>query len=204
MLYPVSLILYPLNFVHKHYISAGIPIRYGAPEPWKAKAVAIGRTKPSRAPKLDDKKRKKNDGRPPDTIKDLLLNTATKKATKSTQKITKAPKLGPAAYQWSTNSCWLDASLQVLYIIVTKHYNEFNGIFQHLKEDCGLRALYEAVNARVDLDLDDENVYDTLMSQRDQLRIFLHKKAVIEELDRPESAVVSRNKSRMYKRSFFH
>lgn len=66
MQYPVSLSFNPPNFVHKRYILAGIPIRYGAPELWKAKAVAIGRTKPSRAPKPDEKKHKKNDGRPPD------------------------------------------------------------------------------------------------------------------------------------------
>jgi hypothetical protein len=115
------------------------------------------------------------------------------------------PKLGPAAYRWSENSCWLDASLQVLYIIFTKQYDEFNGVFQHLKQDCGLGALYETVNARVELDLEEEDVSDTLMSQRDQLRIFLKKKNVIEELDRPESAVVSRNKSCcMYKHSYIY
>jgi hypothetical protein len=43
----------------------GSKIRYGQAEPWKVTAAHIGRTKPSRAPQPDEKKRKKNDGRPP-------------------------------------------------------------------------------------------------------------------------------------------
>jgi hypothetical protein len=40
----------------------GVPIRYGQPEPWKVISQQIGRTKPSRAPNPEDKRRKKNDG----------------------------------------------------------------------------------------------------------------------------------------------
>lgn len=50
----------------------GIPIRYRRPEAWKVTAAEIGRTKPTRAAKPGEKKRKKNDGRPPDTIKELF------------------------------------------------------------------------------------------------------------------------------------
>src|SRR4051812_44539439 len=50
----------------------GAPIRYGQAEPWKKVANAIGRTKPTRAPEKQRSKRYTNDGRPPDTLKELL------------------------------------------------------------------------------------------------------------------------------------
>ena len=50
----------------------GIPIRYRWPEAWKVTAAEIGRTKPTCVAKPGEKKRKKNDGRPPDTIKELF------------------------------------------------------------------------------------------------------------------------------------
>ncbi|KIK04782.1 hypothetical protein K443DRAFT_4324 [Laccaria amethystina LaAM-08-1] len=53
-------------------VNKGIPIRYRQPEAWKVIAAEIGRTKPTCAEKPNEKKRKKNDGRPPDTIKELL------------------------------------------------------------------------------------------------------------------------------------
>jgi hypothetical protein len=63
----------PSLFLRKtNYFSEGIPIRYRRPEAWKVIAAEIGRTKPTRAEKPNEKKRKKNDGRPPDTIKELL------------------------------------------------------------------------------------------------------------------------------------
>jgi hypothetical protein len=63
----------PSLFLRKtNYFSEGIPIRYRRPEAWKVIAAEIGRTKPTCAEKPNEKKRKKNDGRPPDTIKELL------------------------------------------------------------------------------------------------------------------------------------
>jgi hypothetical protein len=60
----------------------GKPIRYGKAEPWKIVKENIGRTKPTRSGKPADKKRKKNDGRPPDTNKELLgANTKQKQLT---------------------------------------------------------------------------------------------------------------------------
>lgn len=66
--------------LHKNIYDAsseGIPIRYGAPESWKKVAARIGRTKPSR----DGRKgKKKNDGRPPDTVKELVFSPQKKQA----------------------------------------------------------------------------------------------------------------------------
>ena len=68
----------------------GHPIRYGAPEPWKAIAREIGRTKKSRAPGKRNQRsasRYKNDGRPPDTIKTLLRQRLKKKRGTSRQNL---------------------------------------------------------------------------------------------------------------------
>ncbi|KAI0683221.1 hypothetical protein BC835DRAFT_1296586, partial [Cytidiella melzeri] len=51
-------------------VLVGNPIRYGRPEPWKATKKTIGRTKPSREP--GRQKLFKNDGRPPDTLRELV------------------------------------------------------------------------------------------------------------------------------------
>ena len=170
-------------------------IRYGAAEPWKATAAAIGRTKPTRAPNPEAKKRKKNDGRPPDTIKELLLKapnkapqvTTTKKAA---SKVTMELKFGPPSYRWKANSCWLDASLQVLYIAITKKFDEFDKIFDSLKTDSPLNGLYLAFNERFELDPEENNATTALGLQRDRLRMFLKQNAVIEELDQFDSPVV--------------
>ncbi|PPQ88302.1 hypothetical protein CVT25_012365 [Psilocybe cyanescens] len=88
----------------------GILIRYGAPEPWKGTAGKIGHTKPSRAIDPQEVKRKKNDGRPPDTIKELTKTVKNQKIP-----VIWAPNLGPPSYKWNNNSCWLDSSLELLY-----------------------------------------------------------------------------------------
>ncbi|KIM36003.1 hypothetical protein M413DRAFT_32045 [Hebeloma cylindrosporum] len=147
-------------------VSKGTPIRYGAPEPWKVKAAAIGRTKPSRAPRPEEKKRKKNDGHPPDSVKELLLAPTTKLTVPKPPKpmikeLLTAPKLqvtapklltapikpapappgfqfGPASYPWKDNSCWLDASLEVLYVAIERDFPEFCDTFRSLDPDSKL------------------------------------------------------------------
>jgi len=98
-------------------ILGGVPIRYGQAEPWKVVAAQIGRTKPTRANRLQDKKRKKNDGRPPDTIKELVQV----KVKRETGFV-----LGPASYPWKNNSCWLDTSLELTLITVMRHFLSTN------------------------------------------------------------------------------
>jgi len=61
-------------------ILEGIPIWYQWPEVWKVTAAEICRTKPTCAAKPGEKKQKKNDGQPPDMIKELFkLEKGTKK-----------------------------------------------------------------------------------------------------------------------------
>ena len=184
MWYPVSLSFDPPNFVHKCYILAGIPIRYGAPEPWKAKAAAIGWTKPYHAPKPDEKKCKKNDGCLPDTVNELLTNPTKTSAIPKLPKPTiidllantaksvppppsktapvksapppppkKAPKFefGLPSYLWMDNSCWLDASLEVLYLAIENDFPDFCTLFESLDPDVGLGAFYTAIYDRLSL-----------------------------------------------------
>ena len=205
-------------------ISDGAPIRYGIAEPWKVKAAEIGRTKPTCAPKPDEKKRKKNDGRPPDTVNELLtaptkpqkptikdlLAASAKSAPppppKTSQALVPAPvksgpppppkkspkfEFGPPSYPWMDNSCWLDASLEVLYAAIEDDFPEFCDLFETLDPDVGLGAFYTAIYDRLSLNPAQKDISARLASQRDQLRIFLHEKKLIDHIDQPESAVVS-------------
>ena len=99
-------------------------------------------------------------------------------------------KLGPASYQWKENSCWLDASLQVLYVAITKRFDEFAEIFGSLKQGSPLNSLYQTFNERFQLDPEEKDVTSSLALHRDRLRIFLHEKRIITHLDQPESPVV--------------
>ena len=128
-----------------------------------------------------------------------------KKVAKLTENLPTRPKLGAASYCWNENSCWLDASLQVMYMTVTKWFDDFKAVCQHLKPNCGLKPFYEAINGRVELGLELEgDAFSILMSQRNQLRIFLRKTKIITSLDQPESAVVSLNNFYMCNHSPFN
>jgi hypothetical protein len=154
------------------------------------KAVTHGRTKPSRAPKQEEKRRKKNDGRPPDTVKELLGLPNSRKVNTSNNL-----NLGPPAYPWSSNSCWLDASLQVLYMAVTRDFDEFKTVCEPLDPDIALGALYAIFRDRFDLDFKEKTASTILKLQRDALRVFLRRKNIISSLNNPESAVVSPEQS---------
>ena len=159
------------------------------------KAATLGRTKPSRAPKPEERRRKKNDGRPPDTVKELLGRPRSRKVVEvnSAPITSNKPNLGPPAYPWSGNSCWLDVSLQVLYMAVTRDFNEFRTVCDPLDLDIALGALYAIFRDRFDFDLDfEEKTSSAILNlQRDSLRVFLHGKNIISSLNNPESAVVS-------------
>ncbi|EPQ59388.1 hypothetical protein GLOTRDRAFT_70775 [Gloeophyllum trabeum ATCC 11539] len=102
----------------------GVPIRYGSAEPWKLVASRIGRTKPTRAPEAYERRRYKNDGRPPDTAKELAeTRSKSRKLQKSQIRSDekKAETLERNIYQsypWSNNSCWLDTALELLFNVV--------------------------------------------------------------------------------------
>jgi hypothetical protein len=178
----------------------GIPTRYGEAEPWKVQANKIGRTKPTRAGKPEDRKRNKNDGRPPDTIKDLLLKAKSKKApqdppSKTSEKKKKvsfcAKIVGQAPnYPWNKNSCWLDTSLQLLYVAIQKVPREFTNISEALPKDSALREVLATLLERHALDPQGESMSAILRGQRDNIRKLLKKKKAIKSVTQFESLFV--------------
>jgi hypothetical protein len=125
-------------------------------------------------------------------VKELLGYPRSKKGAKGkiAPKVSKKLDLGLPAYPWSSNSCWLDTSLQVLYMAVTRNFNEFKTVCEPLNPDVALGVLYAIFQDRFDLDFEGDNTSAILESQRDAFRVFLHKKKIINSLNKPESAVV--------------
>ncbi|KAF9533317.1 hypothetical protein CPB83DRAFT_903260 [Crepidotus variabilis] len=161
----------------------GDPTRYGKPEPWKEKKEIYGRTKPSRAPDPATKKRKQNDGRPPDTIKELVKSVPSKKAQKeltalerflkpasSSSSSTTLPSSESLGYPWSNNSCWLDMSLQLIFKAATRNYEEFSSALENLPSDSLLYHLFNSFNLRRALTGKDTVILKKLGKQRNDLR----------------------------------
>lgn len=249
----------------------GIPIRYGQAEKWKTVRKIIGRTKPSRAHDIATKKRKRNDGRAPDTSKEILLSERPNKRHKNTndgrppdtikalrlrktwkqattkksvkrrakKKAESIPSLtsteesssssdsdhtvpyaltessdsdrveddkedervtspsadpsqplacqvfGPQSYAWAQNSCWLDTSMQLLYIALstTGGLDEFSELCQNLPKHSAILVLHEALNSRRDLMrlptiLSAQDVVQQLRFQRQKLRSELQRRRI--------------------------
>lgn len=136
----------------------------------------IGRTKPTRAPGASRQRRTKNDGRPPDTIKELLLGKPTKKQKKEVSKLKHVlqvknlkPKGNPS-YPWQNNSCWLDTSLELLHATVSHNFDEFTYACKPLPPGSPLRFLYDMLQKRQNLDPSMPNISITLADQRNKLR----------------------------------
>jgi hypothetical protein len=201
----VRILLLTVWFIKTFSLLEGIPTHYGEAEPWKVQANKFGRTKPTRAGKPEDQKRKKNDGRPPDTIKDLLLKPKQKKVplglpssrlekkkvsflaaiSTADPKIIQAPN-----YPWNKNSCWLDTSLQLLYIAVQKVPREFSHISEALPKNSTLRTVLATLLERHTLDPQGENISAILRGQRDDIRKLLKQKKAIKSVTQFESLFV--------------
>ena len=188
-----------LNYQFKwpsFHLLRGVPIQYGQAEQWKKVSECIGRTKPSCAPDVAIKKRKKNDGRPPDTAKELLKISPSKKKKKDLAKLEahldapksknpsnmKAPgQVGkemvnqtPAtsrtpSYPWKENSCWLDTSLQLLFVALTHNFSEFSEFAQKVAPASPLRTLHNIFEQRLNPD-STVNVSEELWSHRNHLQ----------------------------------
>ena len=233
------------SLIHKE----GTLIRYGEAEPWKVVAAKIGRTKPTRAVKRGEGKRqKKNDGRPPDTIKELLkaapkerikkappskplkpsLPSKKSQPSKSTSSELKpsSPKKSQTAhpsqtslvsplsqsqptspsqkaplaskepsnifpaYPWDRNSCWLDTSLQLLYVALTKYPDDFSRIIEGLPKTSGVKEVLNSLQVRHGMD-PQAITSKTLGDQRDAIRNLLKKKRAIASVTQFESLFVS-------------
>ena len=94
-------------------------------------AANIGRTKPTRGSQPKEKHCKKNDGRPPDTTKELISAISSKKKGPTQQlldfrPIPKSIMLGRPSYPWKENSWWLDISLELIFMTVMRDFADFS------------------------------------------------------------------------------
>jgi len=159
-----------------------------------------GTTKTTRAADPADSKRKKNDGRPPDTVKELLMPGKAKKKQltldESLSKKTTGPKSkttmkedlpiappslspNPPSYPWNRNSCWLDTSLQLLYVAMRSSVPEFRRIHGALPQGSMLRVILAGLLKRYDLDEANKVTSAVLRGQRDYLRKYLKRNQAI-------------------------
>ncbi|KAF8160154.1 hypothetical protein BJ912DRAFT_936174 [Pholiota molesta] len=171
-----------------HADSKGIPIWYGAAETWKATAANIGRTKKSCSSHLEDKKRSKNDGRPPDTKDELLPPEKSKKRRHRAPKVTNSLiTFGPPSYPWDANSCWLDTSLELLFFATMRNFDEFTSLFDSVPKTTGLYAFFTTLNSRRLLENNDDDTTQALRKQRNDLRMVLHQERAIDNVDSNQS-----------------
>lgn len=180
-------------------ILEGVPIRYGTAEPWKVIAQRIGRTKPSRAPQAQDKRRKKNDGRPPDTAKELLHVKKGRRANASKAATSTASSSGHrrhASYPWSKNSCLLDSSLELIFRAVSRDFAGFSMKMDGLHPKLSLATLFEALSLRRTFEISPGGTDDLsllLFEQRDGLRDHLLSCRIISHTSAFSSAFVCDN-----------
>ncbi|KAF9030656.1 hypothetical protein BJ165DRAFT_1358700 [Panaeolus papilionaceus] len=168
----------------------GTPIRYGDAEPWKVIASHLGRTKKTRGEPADSKKRKRNDGRPPDTAKELLpkrpRNDGTKRRDASKSKEAKPTKhpvpillSHPLLYPWNQNSCWLDSSLQLLYVCLSKDWGVVDIIIDGLSKDSAIKLVLEHFKYRQRLSLSERSGAYSMEQDRNKIRTLLRKRKII-------------------------
>ncbi|KAF8962433.1 hypothetical protein BDZ97DRAFT_1759284 [Flammula alnicola] len=95
--------------------------------------------------------------------------------------------LDPPNYPWHENSCWLDTSLQLLYVAMRSSVDEFRRIYDALPESSEIRMVFASLFERYDLDEADNVTSAVLHAQRDYLRKFLKKKRAIQSVSGFES-----------------
>ncbi len=100
--------------------------------------------------------------------------------------------MSKAAYPWGANSCWLDSSLQIFFIAVSRNFGDFSAGFQDVPKVLGLRSLYEIFDKRrVSEEKDQEAVLSANRKrERDSFRRLLLKKKAIRSINEPESLLV--------------
>ncbi|KAH7907178.1 hypothetical protein BJ138DRAFT_1014934 [Hygrophoropsis aurantiaca] len=133
-------------------------IRYGQAERWKLVKADIGRTKPQRAPEVQAKRAKMNDGRPPDTSRQLLGKTL---PAEHADDITRANLKSRPGYPWKDNSCWLDTR------------------FRDISAAHPLSSLHQAMDFRMTMGSTHPLASKLLMTQRDGFRETLHSARII-------------------------
>ncbi|KAH7907135.1 hypothetical protein BJ138DRAFT_1215655, partial [Hygrophoropsis aurantiaca] len=153
--------------------ACGIKTRYGMPEPWKAVRDRIGRTKSHRAPE-GRINMTRNDGRPPDTSHQLL-----RKKNLTAGDLAVSSDVTRAGYPWKNNSCWLDTSLELIYVTVAPNFLiDFSPRFHDVAHKHPLSDLHQVLDLRVNL-VNDSSISNILEIQRDSLRKNFHSAHII-------------------------
>ncbi|KAF8194527.1 hypothetical protein BJ912DRAFT_1141396 [Pholiota molesta] len=180
-------------------VQRGVPIAYKPTQAWQSTAAHIGRSKASRAPNAQSIHRKKNDGRPPDTKKELLQPSKKKHEqtliTNYTVNNSERPEssvlLATPSYPWSQNSCWLDTSLELIFASITRDFMDYASGCQDIPKICGLKSLYEIMDkCRISELAPSDVISKARQTERDGFRKLLKKKGAIQSINEPESLLV--------------
>lgn len=137
-------------------------------EPWKYTAQLIGRTKLSRGRGSTSR----NDGRAPDTAAALVGSKSVQKKKVKQKKESRNTDPAVFGYSWDNSSCWLDTSLQLLYISVRWLWASFNQRMRPLGEDTHLGRLYHHFRQRALVEkgsVDEDAIIKDLTKHRDAL-----------------------------------
>jgi hypothetical protein len=93
------------------------------------------------------------------------------------------------AYPWNRNSCWLDTSLQLLYVALTKYPDDFVRIIKGLPKASGVKEVLNSLQARHGMD--PQGITSKILGdQRDAIRNLLKKKRAIASITQFESLFV--------------
>lgn len=107
------------------------------------------------------KKQKKSDGRPPDTSHELVKRPSD------------AVHYRPG-YRWKNNSCWLDCSLELMFLAVVPDFRtDFEPRFHGMHHTSPLWHLYKLFDLHMSLSENAEASSDLLAIQRDEFRATL-------------------------------
>jgi hypothetical protein len=114
---------------------------------------------------------------------------------------TKQPRLHDmkrASYKWSNNSCWLDTSLELLFIAISRDFEtSFSPRLSELTDADSLSLLSHAFEARTVIQGSDpsapEDIVNVLFAQRESLRHDLVNKKIISAMDSFEAIFVCTN-----------
>lgn len=137
-------------------------------------------------------RRKKNDGRPPDTKKELLKPSRVKKILPAPDSATSLDDTGLdlPSYPWNNMSCWLDVSAQLIFVCVNRNFQDYASGYQGVPQIFGLKSLYQIMDKRRLFDLAGKKSSSARRTERDGFRKLLKKKSAISSINEPESLLV--------------
>jgi hypothetical protein len=150
----------------------------GLAERWKQVAEIFGRTKPHR-PTQGSNTQAIDDGRGHDTAAELLGTKKTKGAMKTGDNPVSKPVTMLPGYKWADNSCWLDTSLQILWMAVSAKSPSFHLRFSGIHNGMIVRELFQVLYQRNSVEYasssDTAWVMMTLEGQKNHFRNYLFK-----------------------------